>query len=196
MFQHPPEAVLVLGGDGEREQLAAALAAGSYPGQLPSVVYSTSLAQDSRSSIRSTLCAALPIYVSSGHDNVGEVLSNAGVPSERVHVDVRAVDTVTNFTTLVSDFQRREVRHVLMVTSEYHVQRAIVVGSLILGSRGIAMSAISLPSTRYANGERRESLFRVARDAARALLWIFTGFHGGSLGRMWHPERFHPKEKP
>eukprot|EP00897_Mesotaenium_endlicherianum_P005998 jgi/Mesen1/5426/ME000027S04800 len=40
----------------------------------------------------------LPVYVSSAHDDVAEVMRRAGVPPARLHLDNVALDTVTNFT--------------------------------------------------------------------------------------------------
>lgn len=75
------------GGDREREALAACLL-----GKL------SSQAQ-----------LSWPVIVSSAHEDVLNVMARWGVVPPRLIIDDRALDTVTNFTSLVSDFQRRKM---------------------------------------------------------------------------------------
>lgn len=49
------------------------------------------------------------------------------------HSNIRKNTSVTNFTTLAGDFRRRGVRRVLVVTSDWHLPRAVGVGKVILG---------------------------------------------------------------
>ncbi|WP_228035529.1 YdcF family protein [Oculatella sp. LEGE 06141] len=151
-----PQAVLVLGGAPEREVFAA-----EFARQHPN----------------------LPIWISSGSpiEYTEWVFSNAGIPSERIHVDYRAEDTVTNFTTLVDDLNARGIHCVYLITSDYHMRRAQVVGEIVLGSRGIELKPVSVPST--PPEQWPESMGKVVRDAARAVLWVATGRTGSSLGR-------------
>jgi uncharacterized SAM-binding protein YcdF (DUF218 family) len=147
----PPEAIFVLGGAPERE------------------VYAASLARREPN---------LDIWVSSGSnpEYANWVFSKAGIDLDRVHLDYRAVDTVTNFTTLVDDLQQRGIDSIYLVTSDFHMLRASIVAEIVLGSRGIAVRTISVPTT-----DVKEPAFKVVRDGARAMVWLFTGRTGAGL---------------
>lgn len=153
-FWASPQAVLVLGGATEREQFAA-----EFARQHP----------------------ALPIWVSSGSnpEYAEWLFAEAGIAADRVHLDYRAVDTVTNFTTLVDEFQRQGINSVYVITSDYHMRRAVVIGEIVLGSRGITLEPIAVPSKRA-----NEPLDKVVRDAARSILWITTGRTGANLAHL------------
>ncbi|MDJ0679620.1 MAG: YdcF family protein [Xenococcaceae cyanobacterium MO_167.B52] len=146
-----PQAILVLGGDHYRERFAAKLAH-KYP--------------------------TLPIWISSGSRDqlVKNIFANASVDLERLLIDRRANDTVTNFTSLVTDFQKQKIRHLYLITSDYHMLRAASVGTIVLGSKGIAFTTISVPGK-----QPQESPLRVFRDTTRALIWTVTGYTGASL---------------
>ena len=123
----------------------------------------------------------LPIWVSSGSTNktyVKRVFAKAGINSNRVHLDYRAVDTVTNFTTLVDDLQARGIKSVYLITSEYHMRRARIIGEIVLGSRGIEFKPVSVPSK-----VSPESIEKALRDGARAVLWVATGHTGSTLSK-------------
>lgn len=151
-----PQAVLVLGGAEEREVFAA-----EFAKQHPQ----------------------LPIWVSSGgpQEYVEWVFTQAGIEPERLHLDYRALDTVTNFTTLADEFKKRNIDSVYLITSDYHMRRAVVIGEIVLGSRGIAFRPIAVPS-----GNSPEPLEKVLRDAARSILWVTTGHTGANLAYFWH----------
>ncbi|HHP7232771.1 MAG TPA: YdcF family protein [Xenococcaceae cyanobacterium] len=146
-----PQIIFVLGGDQSREIFATQLAQ-KYP--------------------------ALPIWISSGSKDeiINKILAKAAIKPERLYMDRRAKDTVTNFTSLVRDFQQQKIRHLYLITSDYHMSRASAIATLILGSRGIAFTPISVPGTRP-----QESQLRVLRDAGRSLVWLITGRTGVSL---------------
>ncbi|MGI2902807.1 YdcF family protein [Tolypothrix sp. VBCCA 56010] len=99
------------------------------------------------------------------------------VPNQRLHLDGRATDTVTNFTTLVEDFVRQKLQHIYLITSDYHMKRARAIASIVLGSHGIAVTPVGVPS----RGDKSETLVRVLRDCGRSVVWIFTGRTGASL---------------
>ncbi|MBW4643769.1 MAG: YdcF family protein [Goleter apudmare HA4340-LM2] len=151
-----PQAFLVLGGDPKREEFTAEIAK-YYP--------------------------SLDIWVSTGSppDRARAIFQAADIPDSRVHLDYRAADTVTNFTTLVADFQKRQIKHVYLVTSEFHMPRSKTIATLVLGSQGITFTPLSVPSSRP-----RESKVRILRDGGRALLWIVTGRTGVSLNPRAH----------
>lgn len=150
MWRHP-QAVLVLGGAAERERFAA-----EFAKQHPE----------------------LPVWVSSGSnpEYAEWVFTEAGIDPTRIHLDYRAVDTVTNFTTLADYFKTRNIRSVYLITSDYHMRRAQVIGEIVLGSRGIDFQPVAVPSKRSP-----EPMNKVVRDAARAVLWVTTGKTGSDL---------------
>ncbi|MGA7935186.1 MAG: YdcF family protein, partial [Kovacikia sp.] len=116
-----PQALLVLGGDPERENFAA-----EFAHQHPD----------------------LPIWISGVGNPITteEVFSKAGISSDRVHIDQSARDTVTNFTTLVDKLRARGINNVYLITSDYHMRRARVIGEIVFGSRGIYLKPVAVPS--------------------------------------------------
>lgn len=153
-----PQAILVLGGAINREVFAASFAQ-THP--------------------------ELPIWVSSGSnpEYTEWVFDQAGIDPSRLHLDYQAVDTVTNFTTLVDEFEDRRIRSIYLITSDYHMRRAWTIGQIVLGSRNIYFKPITVPSN-----QEPESLDKVVRDAARAILWVTTGHTGSSLGRFFNTQ--------
>ena len=152
----PPQAVLVLGGSTpalEREKFAAQLGS-----QHPD----------------------LQIWVSGGSTKIytERVFDKAGIDRSRLHLDYQARDTVTNFTTLVDELQARGIKRVYLVTSDYHMRRARVVGEIVFGSRGIVLKPVPVPTERSP-----EPIEKAMRDGARALLWVTTGHTGAKLVR-------------
>ena len=146
-----PQAMLVLGGSSrrlEREKFTA-----EFAHQHPNI----------------------PIWITGGSPPkyTQRVFSKAGVDPRRLHLDYEAVDTVTNFTTLVDDLQARGIKRIYLITSDFHMRRACVIGEIILGSRGINFQPVSVPSEKSA-----EPIEKSIRDGARAILWVATGYTG------------------
>ncbi len=150
-----PQAILVLGGTPQREDFAA-----EFARQHPD----------------------LPIWVSGGSppEYTESVFEEAGISLARLYVDRDAVDTVTNFTTLVDKFQARGIHSVYLITSDYHMRRARIIGELVFGSRGIEFKPVPMPSD-----EATEPLIKAIRDGARAVLWLTTGHTGSTLGQRF-----------
>lgn len=150
-----PQAILVLGGSPDREKFAANFAQ-KYPD--------------------------LPIWVSSGSNpEFSEaVFADAGIEPQRIHLDYTAIDTVTNFTTLVDRFKAEGIDSVYLLTSDYHMRRAKVIGTIVLGSRGIDFRPIAIPSD-----HPPESIDKAIRDGARAILWVTTGQTGSEIGEFF-----------
>lgn len=146
-----PEALLVLGGHEERERFAAELAQ-EYP--------------------------QLPIWISSGspQEYAQKIFAKEGIDRDRLHFDYRASDTVTNFTTLVDELKAQGIDSVYLITSENHMQRAKIVGEIVLGSRGISFKPVAVPSD-----NPPEPIEKCWRDGARSVLWLFTGHTGAIL---------------
>jgi uncharacterized SAM-binding protein YcdF (DUF218 family) len=152
--------ILVLGGDASREQAAARLARRD----------------------------GLPVVVSGGSNpEYAHWLfeEREGLTADRFQLDYRARDTLSNFTSLVDDLQRARIRHALLVTSSDHMDRALLVGRIVAGSRGIHLTPVPVPCGELCVEEGRG---RVLGDAARALLWVVSGRDV----RTWAEERFRP----
>ncbi|NJN30441.1 MAG: YdcF family protein [Synechococcales cyanobacterium RM1_1_8] len=157
LWTRSPDAIVVLGGDQEREAFAARMA------------------QDH---------GDLPVWVSSGtNPEYAEWLffEEAGLPRDRVNLDYRAVDTVTNFTTLVPDLKAEGIDKIYLVTSDNHMRRARLIGEIVLGSNDIAFEPVAVPSSLAP-----EPVNKAVRDGARALLWTLTGYSGADLADFKH----------
>ncbi|GGA39373.1 hypothetical protein CYANOKiyG1_57600 [Okeania sp. KiyG1] len=146
-----PQALFVLGGAIEREVFAA-----EFARQHPQ----------------------LDIWVSSGTnpEYADWLFSKSGISQTRLHLDYSAVDTVTNFTTMVDKLKSHGITSVYLVTSDDHMRRAQVIGEIVLGSRGISFKPMPVPS-----GRSPEPIEKVIRDGIRAILWVTTGYTGAGL---------------
>lgn len=151
-YQAPrPQAILMLGGDPTRPQFTAQFAK-----------------KDS----------SLDIWVSSGlpPEKVCPIFEEVNISKNRIHLNYEAVDTVTNFTTLIDDFKRHNIRHLYLITSDYHMPRAKAIATIVLGSQGIAFTPVAIPNERPT-----EAWLFALLDSGRALFWLFTGYTGASL---------------
>ena len=155
----PPQLILVLGGDVDRERVAGELARRD----------------------------GLPVLVSGGSnpEYAQWQFGQQGLGQGRVQLDYRATDTLSNFTSVVDELKRAKVRHVLLVTSSDHMNRALLVGRLVAGSRGITLTPVSVPCGALCHPEGRR---KVWGDGLRAGLWVLTG---RDL-KAWAAERFAP----
>ena len=148
-----PQAIFVLGGDSQRMEFAAHFWRSHKD---------------------------LDIWVSDSNSSLDYdhlIFQKFGVPDERLRLDGRATDTVTNFTTLSEDFVKNKVQHIYLITSDYHMRRAKAIATIVLGSEGIVVTPLAVPSS----DDKSESLMRVMRDCGRSLLWFFSGLTGASL---------------
>jgi uncharacterized SAM-binding protein YcdF (DUF218 family) len=149
-FMHP-EAILVLGGSTqklEREKFTAKFASKHD---------------------------TMPIWISGGSPTVPtkKVFVKHGVDPNRLHLDYDAVDTVTNFTTIVDELEARGIKSVYLITSDYHMRRASIVGEIVLGSRGIDFKPVAVPSR-----SSSEPIEKSIRDGFRSVVWLMTGYTG------------------
>jgi uncharacterized SAM-binding protein YcdF (DUF218 family) len=144
-----PQAIFVLGGEEEREIFAAKFAR-THPD--------------------------LPVWISSGAppNYAKRVFKKAGVLDDRLHLDYQAIDTVTNFTTLVDRFESKGITSVYLVTSDDHIQRARAIGEIVFGSRGIKVKPVT-----FVSGRPTEPMRKTVRDGFRSLLWLTIGYTGG-----------------
>ena len=141
-----PELVLVLGGDVDRERMGARLAR-----QLE-----------------------LPLLVSGGSNReyATWLLQEERLNPERVILDYRARDTLSNFTSLVDELQSEGIQHVLLVTSENHLSRSMAVGQVVAGSRGIQLTGVPVACSPACEQEGR---LKQISDWLRAMAWVITG---------------------
>ncbi|WP_310482729.1 YdcF family protein [Chamaesiphon sp. VAR_48_metabat_403] len=144
-----PQVIFVLGGEEEREIFAAKFA-NTHPN--------------------------LPVWISGGAPQgyAKRVFKKAGVAADNLHLDYRAIDTVTNFTTLVDRFESKGITSVYLVTSDDHMQRARAIGEIVFGSRGIKVKPVTFNSDRPS-----EPIQKTVRDSFRSILWLTTGYAGG-----------------
>jgi uncharacterized SAM-binding protein YcdF (DUF218 family) len=151
-----PQLILVLGGDPAREQMAADLARQR----------------------------GLPVVVSSGSnpEYAHWLFGQSGMSESQLHLDYRAYDTLTNFTSVVGDLRRARVRHVLLVTSADHMRRALLVGRIVAGSQGISLTPMAVGCGDSCASEPNS---KVIIDGARALLWVITGVDFRALVADW-----------
>jgi uncharacterized SAM-binding protein YcdF (DUF218 family) len=146
-----PQAIFVLGGEEERELFAAQFAA-THPN--------------------------LPVWISSGAppNYTKRVFAKAGVDPSNLHLDYRASDTLTNFTTTIDLFKSRGITSVYLVTSDDHIRRARTIGEIVFGSHGIKVKPVTFTSPKDP-----EPLQKTFRDGVRSVVWLTTGY-SGSLG--------------
>ena len=117
-FGPAPEVLLILGGSRERE-----LAAASTVTQLPLV---------------------RAVILSSGvltQDELRTAVLEAG-GSAQCAVDRSAVDTLTNFTSLVPTFAAAGVNSVAVATDRSHMRRAYALAFIVLGSCAIQVESV------------------------------------------------------
>ena len=142
-----PQMILVLGGDVAREQAAAELARQR----------------------------GLPVVVSGGSNPEYAhwlFAQREGLPQTQVLLDYRASDTVSNFTSLVDELKRARIRHALLVTSSDHMERALLVGRLVAGSRGIHLTPVPVSCGERCQPEPRRKIWF---DGLRSALWVISG---------------------
>jgi uncharacterized SAM-binding protein YcdF (DUF218 family) len=154
-----PQGILILGGDPQRIEFGAELAA-----RKPN----------------------LPIWLtgySQEHSGFEGYFDRLNIAPDRLHYDLCATDTVTDFTCTVDDLSRYQIRHVYLITSDYHLPRATAIAWWVLGSRGIIVTPYSVPCLRGREvcGDLSESRWRILRDQIRSIVWVLTGRSGASL---------------
>ena len=144
-----PQAIFILGGEEERE------------------IFGAKFAHDH---------PRLPVWISSGAppSYAKKVFKKAGVSADKLHLDYRAIDTVTNFTTQVAQFKSKGITSVYLVTSDDHLSRARIIGEIVFGSQGIKIKPITFES-----GRDSEPIQKTVRDSFRSLFWLTTGYAGG-----------------
>ena len=161
LTRQDPQRILVLGGDADRERIGLKLAR-----QLK-----------------------LPLVVSGGTnpEYAQWLMEHEGLGRNEVQLDYRAQDTLGNFTSLVDELQGEGIEHLLLVTSEDHLPRALVVGGIVAGSRGIRLTGVPVSCAARC---RAESMGKRWGDGLRALAWVVTGRDLKHWARSRWPELF------
>ena len=176
-----PSAVLLLGGDAEREQLTAELLAGLHlracaSARNPELLKQAACSLNAAGVLGVLTDRGVPVYASSPATDVPAACRAAGggaAASERIAVDTQAVDTVSNFTTLAPVLYGTLVEHVLVLTSGWHAERAAHVATVVLRDAcGMAFTVVGLPCSA---GVPSENLLKCLRDELRAHLWLMIG---------------------
>eukprot|EP00439_Symbiodinium_sp_Y106_P033823 s7395_g4.t1 len=151
-------AVLLLGGEEERDRFAVTLA------------------------YREGRETPLMVFASSPAAGAEERLAKLQEAGQLV-LSYRAVDTVTNFSTMIPDLQGAGVTHVLLVTSSYHMPRAAAIAEIMLGSSGITFETWTVDCATSRAG-KHEPRWKIYRDVLRARIWSVTGWDFLWLARM------------
>ncbi len=117
---------------------------------------------------------SIPLILSGGSnpEHAKWLISKSNIPTKLVKLDYRAHDTLSNFTSLIDEIKFQGIRHTLLVTSEDHLPRAMNVGRIIAGSRGIKITSLSVPCKPYC---QVESFQKHISDVVRAIAWVSTG---------------------
>ncbi len=146
-----PQSIFVLGGNNNREIFAAQFAQNK---------------------------PELDIWISSPSQSktervkVDNILAKLNIDSKRVHIDSEATDTVSNFTTLLDDFRKKEIHHIYLITSANHMARARLIGTIIFGSNNIVLTPVALNDE-----EKAESSIKLVRDLIRSIIYLLTGIY-------------------
>mmetsp|Transcript_30392 Transcript_30392/g.61870 ORF Transcript_30392/g.61870 Transcript_30392/m.61870 type:complete len:214 (+) Transcript_30392:91-732(+) len=128
------------------------------------------------------------LLLSSGCASTADLVHASGLRPSLIRLDNRAVDTLTNFTTLAFDLACSECTSILVATSEAHMRRAYPLAFIVLGSYGIQVSRLTCPDT-FDGHAQEESTIRRVRDLVRALIWVVTGWDGRGVSAFVHPDR-------
>lgn len=174
--QHVPSLILVLGGDKQREY------------------------------------AAVDLYHKIKHNNNNvKLLISSGemdyrydneiydlVENNQCICDYNAVDTITNFTTTIQYILKHHHKHIIVLTSDYHIHRALIAAQLIyICGYGIAITPFACitdidnnnNNSEYIKQIQSETSFKHYRDMLRCIIWLYTGISGETLNYIIHPKR-------
>jgi uncharacterized SAM-binding protein YcdF (DUF218 family) len=122
----------------------------------------------------------IKVWISTGRpvSEIQQMIEEIGVNKDCVILDYRAIDTVTNFTTLSKKIALDGVTHSYVVTDVTHIRRAMIIASVILTYYGI--HPIDSASANTTNREF-EWAIRAWRDYLRSVIWFYTGKSGAHL---------------
>eukprot|EP00928_Gymnodinium_smaydae_P064181 TRINITY_DN47590_c0_g1_i1.p1 TRINITY_DN47590_c0_g1~~TRINITY_DN47590_c0_g1_i1.p1 ORF type:complete len:220 (-),score=36.97 TRINITY_DN47590_c0_g1_i1:294-953(-) len=146
-------AIVVLGGEPERDE------------------YAVQLARES---------PAVSVFVSSPGADAQERYASLE-REHRLHISWDAVDTVTNFSTLYQLLLRAGITRVRLVTSPYHMPRALAIGRIMLGAGEFVLDPQPVP---HGLEVPIEPSWKTWRDCKRAWIWRLTGMDFLWLARL------------
>ncbi|HEY9809481.1 MAG TPA: YdcF family protein [Halomicronema sp.] len=104
------------------------------------------------------------------------IVERIGIPKNKIYFSP-ATDTVTNFTGIVNDLTKLNLKHLYLITSNSHLPRSRAIATIVLGSRGIIATPIGL----HIPLEMQEDRWRTIRDCFRSILWVLTGRTGATF---------------
>jgi len=142
----PPQVIMVLGGDVNRE----------FAGINIAKKYNKSLI----------------ISGGSNPEYAEWLIDISGISPDLVRLDYRATDTLSNFTSLIDELGNRNISHILAVTDEVHLRRASMIGTIVAGSRGIRLSTLAV---KCKGSCEKESLQKQMLDVFRSIVWVISG---------------------
>jgi uncharacterized SAM-binding protein YcdF (DUF218 family) len=188
-------AILVLGGsDGSRERHAFALAKAfdrlmaqpqtsrnHQPGTRNSSKDGATPDTDpSSQATHLTQRNPIRIWISTGRPRpeISRMSNHSGIGLSRVQLDYRAIDTVTNFTTMAPQMRAANISTVYVVTDVSHIDRAMIIANVVLTYYGIKPIAAPCPNTTH---RENEWIIRGWRDYLRCVVWFYTGKSGAHL---------------
>jgi hypothetical protein len=135
--------------------------------------------------------AALPqvrvVLLSSGAAAESDLVSELAAVKRHdvsVCVDRRAVDTVSNCTSLAPDVASAGIKQCTLCTARAHSRRAGAVGTLIFAALGVRVRVRTVET-----GEPQEGILRCLRDVIRAILWVTIGLDLSSFAAILHSRR-------
>ena len=105
----------------------------------------------------------VPIFVNSPGGGAEQRLKPA-LDVQIVEFSWKAVDTVTNFSTMIPVLLAAYVSEVFLVTSDYHMHRAAAVASVMLGGRGIQFVEHVVCSDKH-----QERVMKIVRDVSTSM---------------------------
>ena len=117
-----------------------------------------------------TMDMRVPIFVNSPGGGAEQRLKPA-LDVQMVELSWKAVDTVTNFSTMIPVLLAACVSKVFLVTSDYHMHRVAAVASVMLSGRAIQFVEHVVCSDKH-----QERVMKIVRDVARAWRWRITGW--------------------
>ncbi|GBG31319.1 Hypothetical Protein FCC1311_075422 [Hondaea fermentalgiana] len=119
---------------------------------------------------------------------------HAGCDARYLLIDYEAVDTLSNFTTLVDLMREHSFKKVHLATSSLHMPRAVAIAEIILPAYGLRLGKkIKVEPSR---GEPDEPAITRYRDVVRAWLWLWFGFDfAAPLLWLVHPDRMRHRDR-
>ena len=110
-----------------------------------------------------------PILVSSEGGDMLKYYTDRGINPERVFIDMLAWDTVTNFTATLKRVRKEfKAKKVFVVTTDFHMERAMKIANAVYWMRGIRPVPVMSVSPTH-----KEKYVR--QDQIRAWIFRLTG---------------------